>query len=171
MKILAVLAFALLVGCAGNEKHDSDQMALLKMHYENQKPIFKLEGIEGQTIQISGVKSLEVNFPQNAPILPAPQPHPIWQTLNNMLPFVATIGVMREAGKMTIGVANAVGASSRVPQANISSVSTNTSTSSTVGATTKTVTSTTGSYNPATTTTTNTTGSYNPATTTTTSTL
>lgn len=83
IKILlaAVAAFAL-AGCASGPVNIQDgQITGLKSHdaanvikadkraaeveslTSNAKPIFKMEGIEGQPIVISGVKSIEVNVP------------------------------------------------------------------------------------------------------------
>lgn len=167
MKPALVLLALLLAGCATSERREADQIEAIRLHYANQRPLVRIEALPGQTI--TGLASIEINAPSAAPILPPEQPHPVWQTINSLLPFIATIGVANAVGRASIGVANSVGAvrgSSNVTTTNTSTVgaTTTTNTSTTAGATTNTTSTVTGSYNPSTNTST-TSGSYNPVTT------
>lgn len=84
--ILAIMAMAIATSACsttGNATIKKDEITGLKSHdatnaikadrraaeveslTKNAKPIFKMEGIEGQPIVISGVKSIEVNVPMD----------------------------------------------------------------------------------------------------------
>ena len=172
MKRVVILLALGLAGCA-NMEHQADQLEAIKLHYAAQKPLIRIEALPGQ--QITGLASIEINVPQPAPIISPPQPHPAWQTLNNLLPFVATVFTMRESSKVMIGVA---GVLNRALSDTTTNTKTITRSGDTVTTNTNTNTNTTNSNNPATTTSTtsssnnpvSTTGSYNPSTSTVTST-
>jgi PBP1b-binding outer membrane lipoprotein LpoB len=80
MKIIsAVILAALLTGCAATQQEMAHEEKMVDKHLEAQKsrtpvPIFALEAHEGQTISMSGVKSIRVYDPAaNAPIPQLPQ--------------------------------------------------------------------------------------------------
>ena len=174
MKRVVILLALGLAGCA-NMEHQADQLEAIKLHYAAQKPLIRIEALPGQ--QITGLASIEINVPQPAPIIPQPQPHPAWQTLNNLLPFVATVFTMRESSRVMIGVAGVLNRASSDTTTNTKTI-TRSGDTVTTNTNTNTNTNTTNSNNPATTTSTtsssnnpvSTTGSYNPSTSTVTST-
>lgn len=78
--VLAALAVAALVsGCAATQQEMAHEERMVDKHLEAHKtktpvPIFALEAHEGQTISMSGVKSIRVYDPAaNAPIPQLPQ--------------------------------------------------------------------------------------------------
>jgi hypothetical protein len=110
MKTTVVFLSALaLVGCASGDyrQYVAAQNAAVAQAYANQRPLFKLTAQPGQAI--TGVASIEVNLPVQAPTLQQARPNEWAGVLGSGINVAGAVLGIKYAGDAATNLATAVG--------------------------------------------------------------
>ena len=139
IRALSILALTALAGCASSSDYKqylAAQSSAQRFAAETQKPLVRLTAHAGQ--QISGLASLEVFMPVNAPVLQQARPNEWAAVLGQGLSIAGTVGGLYLGGRASADLARAVGSSATVGygfmQAPAATVTTTTTNTSTIGA-------------------------------------
>lgn len=132
--ILVILTALVLAGCASSGEYRDYLTASHKGHelaLTQQKPLVRIEAMPGQSI--TGLKSVEVYTPVQAPAVQQARPSEWAGVLNNAVGVAGTVLGIHYAGRAAIGLADSVGASANAGYAHVQAPGAVTTTSTNIG--------------------------------------
>ena len=134
--LIVVSAMLMLAGCASSgdyKQYVAAQQEANRLATDAQKPLVRLTAQPGQAI--TGLASLEVYTPTAAPVIQQARPNEWVGVLGQGLGIIGTVASLKVSGDAAIGLADSVGkwstagySSVQAPAANVSTVTTTTST-------------------------------------------
>lgn len=133
--ILVILTALVLAGCASSGGEYRDYLTASHKGHElaltQQKPLVRIEAMPGQSI--TGLKSVEVFTPVQAPVVQQARPSEWAGVLNNAVGVAGTVLGIHYAGRAAIGLADSVGSAANVGYAHVQAPGAVTTTSTSIG--------------------------------------